>query len=84
MEFEPDYSVDEPEAPGEQQQDDREPSAEVEEPRDTEDGAVGGMDAGAAQQTRLRAGGSGATPPPGDAVPDEWQVWLLLLPAAAL
>ena len=76
MEFEPDYSVDEPEAPGGQQEADREPSAEAEEPQVTEDGTAGGVEAAAAQQSRLRAGCSGATPPPGDAVPEEWQVCL--------
>ncbi len=74
MEFEPDYSVDEPEAPAEAQPDDTEPSAEAEEPQVTEDDAAGGVEAGVALQSRLRAGGSGATPPPNGAIPEEWQV----------
>jgi hypothetical protein len=74
MDFEPDYSIDEPEGPADQQQADTEPSAGAEEPQVTEDDAAGGVEAGAALQSRLRAGGSGATPPPGDAVPEEWQV----------
>lgn len=74
MEFEPDYSVDEPEAPAQQQQPESEPSAGVDEPQVTEDGGEGVAEAGAAPQSALRAGGTGATPPPNDAVPEEWQV----------
>lgn len=77
MEFEPDYSVDEPEAQGEQQQPEAEPSAEQEEPQTTEDGGTGGEEAGASLQSPQAnggggGGGGGAAPP--DTTPEEWQV----------